>query len=48
MLADHLPLTDLLDSVLQLVSLEENDEDRLVDLVTLLKHHTVRTETDYI
>lgn len=42
---DHLPLTDLLDSILQLVSLEENDEDRLVDLVTLWKHHTVRTET---
>lgn len=42
----HLPLADLLDSVLQLVSLEENDEDRLVDLVTLRKHHTVMTETD--
>lgn len=44
-LASPLPFTDLLDSVLQLVSLEEDDEDRLVDLVTLWEHHTVRTET---
>lgn len=43
MLASHLPLTDLLDSILKLVSLEEDDEDRLVDLVALWKHHTVRT-----
>lgn len=34
----HLPLTDLLDSILQLVSLEKDDEDRLVDLVALRKH----------
>ena len=31
----RLPLTDLLHSILQLVSLEENDEDGLVDLVPL-------------
>lgn len=42
-LDSHLPLTDLLDSILKLVSLEEDDEDRLVDLVALWKHHTVRT-----
>lgn len=35
--AGQLPLTDLLHSILQLVSLEEDDEDRLVDLVTLWK-----------
>lgn len=31
----NLPLADLLHSVLQLVSLEEDDEDGLVDLVPL-------------
>lgn len=40
-LAD-LPLTDLLHSVLQLISLEEDDEDRLVHLVTLWERQTVR------
>lgn len=42
-----LPLTDLLDSILQLVSLEEYDEDGLVDLVALRKHNvTIRTWAD--
>lgn len=46
-LVGHLPLTDLLDSILQLVSLEENDEDRLVDLVALRKQNvTIRTWAD--
>lgn len=40
------PLADLLDSVLQLVSLEEDDEDGLVDLVSLWGHRTVKTESD--
>lgn len=31
----HLPLTDFLHSILQLVSLEKYDEDRFVDLITL-------------
>lgn len=46
MLGNPSPLADLLDSVLQLVSLEEDDEDGLVDLVSLWGHCTVKTESD--
>lgn len=46
MLGNPSPLADLLDSVLQLVSLEEDDEDGLVDLVSLWGHRTVKTESD--
>lgn len=45
-LGNPLPLADLLDSVLQLVSLEEDDEDGLVDLVSLRGHRTIKTESD--
>lgn len=45
-LAD-LPLADLFDSVLQLISLEEDDEDRLVHLVALWEFHTVRMTVMY-
>jgi len=36
----HWPFTDLLDSRSQLIALEKDDEDRLVDLVTLHEHNT--------
>lgn len=36
----RVPLTDLLDSILQLVSLEKDDEDRLADLVALHRRHS--------
>lgn len=44
----HLPLTDFLHSILQLVSLEKYDEDRFVDLITLWKHHQVKLENTNI
>ena len=37
-----LPLADLPDTILQLVALEEDDEHRLVHLVTLWNWSTVR------
>lgn len=44
-IAAHLPLTDLLHSILQLVSLEEDNEDWLVDLVPLREHHAFGIKT---
>lgn len=44
----HLPLTDFLHSILQLVSLEKYDEDRFVDLITLWKHHQVKLENTHL
>lgn len=38
----HLPFTDLFDSIFQLISLEKYDENGLVDLVALGKHHKFR------